>query len=65
MFTKRHLGLLLTALGISAGVAILAVDWIGAGEFNGIGPAQQWALAASGLLTLLGISLIPLGDQPL
>lgn len=65
MLTKRHLGILLTALGIATAIAVLAIDLVGAGEFGGFGPAQQTALAAGVLLALLGLSLIPLGDKPL
>lgn len=64
MISKRQLGIALLAAGALAVVAVLAIDLIGAGEFNGIGPAQKAALAAGGLIALLGLSLIPLGDRP-
>ena len=64
MITKQHLGILLLAAGLVAVAGVLAVDLLGAGRFNGIGPAQRWALAASGLVVLLGATLIPLGDRP-
>jgi len=64
MITKQHLGILLLAAGLVAVAGVLAVDMLGAGQFNGIGPAQRWALVASGLVVLLGATLIPLGDRP-
>ena len=64
MISKRQLGVILTAAGLIAIVALLTIDRIGAGEFAGIGPVQRLALMACGLITLLGISLIPLGDRP-
>ncbi len=64
MVTKRHIGLGLLALGGAAVIGILAVDWVGAGEFAGLGPAQRMALVGGVLVALLGLSLIPLGDRP-
>ena len=64
MITKRQMGIVLLAAGLTAIIATLAVDWIGAGEFSGVGPVQKLALAGSGLVVALGISLIPLGDRP-
>jgi hypothetical protein len=62
--TKRHLGLLLMTMGVGAAVLLLAVDLLGAGRSAGIGPAQRLALGGAGLLVLLGLSLLPLGDRP-
>jgi len=64
MITKRHLGIVLLAVGLTAAVAVLAVDWVGVGEFSGIGPAQQLALAAGGFVAFLGATLIPFGNRP-
>jgi hypothetical protein len=64
MITKRHLGFTLLLLGLAAVVIVLAVDWIGAGEFRGMGPVQRLALMAGLLVTILGLSLIPFGDRP-
>lgn len=62
--TKRQLGLLFIATGAAGAVAIFAVDLVGAGRFQGIGPAQRAALAAAALLIVLGVTLLPLGDRP-
>ena len=64
MITKRQLGLGIFTVGILAVVAVLAVDLLKAGNFEGIGPVQQIALLAAGLLILLGLSLVPLGNRP-
>ncbi|RMG90285.1 MAG: hypothetical protein D6706_19845 [Chloroflexi bacterium] len=62
--TKRQLGYVLMALGITAVLGLLAVDWVGAGKFSGIGPTQKLALGAAGLVILVGLTLWPLGDRP-
>lgn len=64
MVTKRHLGIAFLVIGMSAIIATLAVDWMGAGEFSGIGPLQRFALLGGALVALIGISLIPLGNRP-
>lgn len=64
MVTKRHLGLFLLAAGLTAFIAILAADMMGAGRHHGLGPVQQLALIAAALIAVLGISLIPFGDRP-
>ena len=62
--TKRQLGLLFIVLGAAAVAAVLAVDLVGAGRFQGMGPAQRAALMAAALLLVVGITLLPLGDRP-
>lgn len=62
--TKRQLGLLLVVMGVGAAGLLLAVDLLGAGRSAGIGPAQRLALAGAGLLALVGLSLLPLGNRP-
>ncbi len=64
IMTKRQLGLGIAALAIVGAVGIIAVDLVGAGDFQGIGPAQRLALLAAGGVLLVGLSLIPLGDRP-
>lgn len=62
-FTKRQLGYLLIGLGVIAFLGIIGIDVIRAGGEGGIGPAQRIALGLAGLLVLLGVSLVPLGDR--
>ena len=62
--TKKQLGVAFILLGLTAAIALLAVDLLEAGNFQGIGPAQRLALAGAGILILVGLSLIPLGDRP-
>ncbi len=64
MITKRQLGLMIAGLGALAFLAILAVDLLRAGDYQGIGPAQRTALIAVSGFFLLGLTLIPLGDRP-
>lgn len=63
-FSKRQLGILCLIVGIIAFVAIMAVDVLDAGREGGIGPVQRIALALTVFLALLGLSLIPLGNDP-
>jgi len=49
--------------GAGLALATLGVDLIGAGKFNGLGPAQRQALLASGALILFGLTLLPLGNR--
>jgi uncharacterized membrane protein len=63
MITKKQLGLGLSILGATIAIAVLAVDWIGAGQFIGLGPIQKIGLAIGLLLFLVGLSLLPLGDK--
>lgn len=64
MITKRQLGLIFIALGGLALAGLLAMDWLRASEFQGFGPAQTAAMAGAGLLVIVGITLLPLGDRP-
>ena len=64
MVTKRQLGLLFILSGIGAAAAMFAIDFLGAGQFQGIGPAQRRALLAAGVAVLVGLSLLPLGNRP-
>jgi len=64
MITKRQLGIGFILLGLVAIIATFAVDWLGAGNFQGVGPAQRVALIGAGLAIVVGITLLPLGDRP-
>lgn len=64
MVTKRQLGLLFILLGAGAVVAMFAVDLIGAGQFQGIGPAQRQALIVAAFVIVVGFTLLPLGSRP-
>ena len=64
MITKRQMGLGFTAAGLVALIAVLAVDLLQAGNFEGFGPMQRMALVAAVLLFLVGLTLIPFGNRP-
>ncbi len=62
--TKRQLGILLITIGGLGTIGILAIDFLGGGQQGGIGPAQMFALAIMVVVALVGLTLIPLGDDP-
>lgn len=62
--TKRHLGILLLLAGVVGFLGILAVDLLDIGREGGIGPTQQIALGLCVLVALVGLSLLPLGNDP-
>lgn len=62
--TKRHVGILLFTAAALGFAAIVVMDRLNMGREGGIGPAQQVALIVMALTTLLGLTLIPLGDSP-
>lgn len=62
--TKRHLGILLLLAGVFGAAGLLAIDILDVGREGGIGPAQQMALGLCGLMALVGVTLIPLGNDP-
>ena len=64
MISKRQLGLIFVGLGFLAIIGSFAVDLVGAGQFQGIGPAQQRVLLVSGLVIFVGLTLLPLGNRP-
>lgn len=62
-FSKRQLGQVLLAIGIVGGCAILAIDVFNVGREGGIGPAQRAALIVLAGVALVGLTLVPLGDE--
>jgi hypothetical protein len=64
LITKRMVGIALVLLGIGAIGGTVAVDLLGAGKSGGLGPAQQLAVTVGFTVSLVGLSLIPLGDRP-
>ncbi len=62
--TKRLLGIIFILVGGGAIVGSLLMDLLGGGQFSGIGPAQQKAMLAAGVVIVVGITLLPLGDKP-
>ncbi len=62
--TKKQLGHSFIFLGIFLILALFGIDLLGAGKFQGIGPAQKLALTGAGAIILVGLSLLPRGDRP-
>ncbi|GAB4550633.1 MAG: hypothetical protein OHK0023_16790 [Anaerolineae bacterium] len=62
IISKRVLGLIFVGLGALGFVGLLLLDALrGGGEF---GPSQLAALGGCVALTVVGLTLIPLGDRP-
>jgi hypothetical protein len=62
IITKRMIGIVITAAGVLGFGGLLVLDALrGQSDF---GPTQQVGLQACVALTLLGLTLIPLGDRP-
>jgi hypothetical protein len=62
--TKRMVGIALALSGLAMVGGTLAVDLVGAGKWGNLGPAQQLAIVVGAAVSLVGLSLIPLGDKP-
>ena len=62
--SKRGLGILLILIGVIGFVGVYGIDVLDVGRQGGIGPVQQIALGGSALLALIGLTLLPLGNQP-
>jgi hypothetical protein len=63
-FSKRGLGWLLVISGGLGLLGILGIDVLDIGREGGIGPAQQIALSLAVVMLLIGLTLIPLGQDP-
>lgn len=63
-FTKRQLGIMLLTIGVLGFLGILGLDVVNWGREGGIGPAQMAALVVMAFVALIGLTLIPLGDDP-
>ena len=62
--TKQQLGLLLFIAGIVGFIGIVGIDVLDVGREGGIGPAQRIALGLMVALALVGLTLIPIKDEP-
>jgi len=63
-FSKRGLGWLLVISGGLGIIGIFGVDILDVGREGGIGPAQQIALGLAAVMVIVGLTLIPLGNDP-
>lgn len=63
--TKRHLGILVIFFGALALISVFLFDAIGLSDpEGGFGPSQKAGVALSIFTILIGITLLPLGDNP-
>lgn len=63
-FSKRLLGIVMVIGGILGTIGLLVLDAITATEEGGIGPAQRTAIVVMIVVTIIGLTLIPLGHDP-
>ena len=64
-FSKQLLGQVTSILGLVAIAAMLIYEALGfGGSVGAFGPLQQIGLILAGGLFLIGLSLVPLGDDP-
>lgn len=61
--TKRHLGLILIAAGLSLILAMLAAEWLDS-QSGGFGTLQQAGVLVGALSLIAGFMLVPLGNRP-
>ncbi|MCD4686182.1 MAG: hypothetical protein K8S97_09620 [Anaerolineae bacterium] len=61
--TKRQCGMVLIAVGLLLAVGMLAMELV-QGAVGGFGAIQQMGVAGGLLSVVLGVTLLPLGDQP-
>ncbi len=57
------MGFLFIGVGVLAIVGMFGMDMVGAGQYNGIGPAQKKGMIVSAGAILFGLTLVPLGDR--
>ena len=62
--TKRQLGALCVVAGVGLALVAFGADFVGAGRFGGLGPAQKQALLAAAVIIVFGLSLWPAGNRP-
>jgi sugar phosphate permease len=62
--TKRQLGLVFILGGLAGIVGPLLVDFLGAGQFQGIGGTQRLVMVAALVVLVVGLTLLPLDDRP-
>jgi hypothetical protein len=63
-FSKRGLGWLLVISGLLGVIGIFGVDILDIGREGGVGPAQRIALGLAFVIIVIGLTLIPLGNDP-
>ncbi|MBN1200445.1 MAG: hypothetical protein JXJ20_01190 [Anaerolineae bacterium] len=61
-FTKRTLGLLLMAGGLILALGMVAAEWVG--QSGGFGTIQKMGVLLGVIAFVVGVTLLPLGDQP-
>lgn len=62
-FTKRHLGVMLTAAGVILLAATFAAEAVNS-QSAGLGTMQKLGIVLGVASTLAGLTLLPLGSRP-
>lgn len=63
--SKRHIGLLCILIGVLGFIVLVSLDQITGNTVGGYGPSQRVGIGTMIGLVLLGLTLLPLGDDPL
>ena len=64
MVTKRQLGIGVIALSVLIILGVTAVDFFGAGQWDGFGPLQWIGIALGIAAIVVGSILVSLGNRP-
>ncbi|MDY6875522.1 MAG: hypothetical protein SWK90_04870 [Chloroflexota bacterium] len=64
MITKRQLGIIVITLSLLTVLGIIAVDFIGAGQWGGFGPLQRIGIGLGSAAIAVGLILVRLGHRP-
>lgn len=62
--TKRQIAYFLILVGLAGMIGPLVTDFVGAGQFQGAGPAQRMAMMIGVVLVGVGVTLWPFGNRP-
>lgn len=61
--SKRYLGILLVVDGLAMIVLMVAAEWLDP-DSGGFGTIQKLGVGIGALSVVVGLTLLPLGDQP-
>lgn len=62
--TKRQLGVGMALIGLATICGLLVLDQLGLSQHNGSGATQWLIYILAGTFSVVGLTLIPLGNRP-